>query len=167
MRKFIILSYFLFFASYLLLSSQVHANNITVSNVQLGSQDTGAHTMAIQFDISWEISWRDAGSPSPTANFDAAWVFIKYSLDDGVTWSHATLKTSGTNPAGFSRGAAILAGAGSNVDIVVPPDKYGAFVQIASTNTGLGTLSAANLQFIWDYDSVSSQPKIAMWFYLK
>ncbi|MDP2904740.1 MAG: hypothetical protein Q8O22_00380 [Candidatus Omnitrophota bacterium] len=139
-----------FLSSVLCLLSSVfcplsYANNITVTNAALGTQDTNAHTMAVQFDISWENAWRDA------TNNDAAWVFIKYSTDSGATWSHATLKTSGTNPGDFSRGTATVGGASKNLDIVVPTDKKGGFVQIASADTGSGTLSATGLQFVWDY----------------
>jgi len=60
-----------------------YANNISVSNAGLGAQDTGGQTMEIQFDITWEHSWSDA------INSDAAWVFVKYSTDGGVTWTLA------------------------------------------------------------------------------
>jgi len=115
----------------------LYANNITVSNVTTGTQNLSGDTLIIQFDISWDNSWSDS------VNYDAAWVFVKYSLDSGATWNHATLKTSGTNPSGFSQGS------GTGLDIVVPTDKKGAFLQRSAT--GSGTVSATSLQLVWDY----------------
>lgn len=64
----------------LLASAQIaNATNIQVSNVSLVNRDDVAGTTEIQFDLSWEQSWRYA----PLAginNFDAAWVFVKYRL---------------------------------------------------------------------------------------
>jgi hypothetical protein len=113
-----------------------YANNIAVSNVTITGQSTSAQTCKVQFDISWNNSWRNA------INYDAAWVFIKYSTDSGTTWAHATLKTAGTNPSGFSQGT------GTGLDIVVPTDKKGAFLQ--RTSNGSGSVSTTSIQFVWD-----------------
>jgi len=120
-----------------------YANNIAVTNAALGSQNTTTDTEVIQFDISWENSWRDA------TNYDAAWVFIKYSVDSGATWAHATLKTAGTNPADTNIGS------GTGIAIIVPTDKKGAFIQRSADGTG--TLSTTSIQLTWDYgtDGVS------------
>lgn len=125
---------------------EAYANNISVSNGALGTQNTTANTEVIQFDISWENSWRTSTAPS---NYDAAWVFIKYSTDGGSTWSHATLKTAGTNPADTNIGT------GTGIAIIVPTDKKGAFIQRSAN--GLGTLSTTGIQLTWDYgtDGVS------------
>jgi hypothetical protein len=114
-----------------------YANNIAVSNVTITGQSTSAQTCKVQFDISWNNSWRNA------INYDAAWVFIKYSTDSGTTWAHATLKTAGTNPSGFSQGT------GTGLDIVVPTDKKGAFLQ--RTSNGSGSVSTTSIQFVWDW----------------
>ncbi len=121
----------------------VSANNISISNQALVGQDSSATTIKVQFDISWSNSWRDS------TNYDAAWVFFKYSTDSGSTWNHATLKTSGTNPTNFS------AGSGTKIDIVVPTDKKGCFIQRSSL--GSGALSTTSVQVVWDYgqDGVS------------
>jgi formylglycine-generating enzyme required for sulfatase activity len=113
------------------------ANNINISSVFLTEQDTGAHTIKVQFDISWENSWRDA------VNNDAAWVFIKFSTDTGATWRHATLKKSGQNPNGFS------AGFGTAVDLIVPGDLKGVFIQ--REENGKGTISVQRVQLVWNY----------------
>jgi len=163
MRKYKI--FFLIFVFCLLSSvfcSLAYANNISVTNALLGAQDTSAHTMIVQFDISQDNAWYDA------VNYDAAWVFIKYSTDSGTTWAHATLKvtdannlTSGIggvkNPTGFSRGTATYSGASTNVDIDVPTEatsgKKGAFVHLSAAAAGssTNTLTITGLQFVWDY----------------
>jgi formylglycine-generating enzyme required for sulfatase activity len=90
----------------------------------------------VQFNISWANSWRDA------SNYDAAWVFAKYSTD-GATWKHLTLKSSGTNPSGF------VTGSGTSIQIVVPTDKLGCFIQ--RSGTGTGTLTTTGINLVWDY----------------
>ncbi|MCG3175080.1 MAG: hypothetical protein MOGMAGMI_00002 [Candidatus Omnitrophica bacterium] len=113
------------------------ANNIAVTNVEIASQDTTANTVTIEFDISWSNSWRDS------TNFDAAWVFIKYSTDSGTSWKHATLKSSGLDPSGFDIGT------GTELELWVPKDKKGVSVQRASQ--GSGSLSTTDVQVIWHY----------------
>jgi len=113
------------------------ASNVTVTNTDLTSP--GAATVKVEFDISWENSWRDS------ITHDACWVFVKYSTDSGATWNHATLGGSGTNPAGFATGT------GTDLDIVVPTDRTGGFVQRSSSGTG--TVSVTGMQFVWDFNS--------------
>lgn len=144
-KAFVLLFFCLFFG---LGAGISYANNISVTNLTLGTQDTTAKTIEVQFDISWENSWRDAVAPSATANYDAAWVFIKYSTDGGSTWSHALLKgPGGTNPAGFSRGTQATL-----IDIVVPTDLVGAFIQRSGTATQ-SLLNCTVIKLLWDYNA--------------
>ncbi len=146
------------------------ANNISIANAGLGLQNTTNHTVVVQFDINWLNAWRDSDSAiaAATGNYDAAWVFIKYSTDGGVTWNHATLKATGgttisdggtggiLNPSGFSGGTSTVGGTSYNLDIVAPTEatsgKKGAFVQISSGQVGTvsGTLNSTGVQFLWD-----------------
>lgn len=74
------------------------ANNVVVNNITLTGQNTGSDFTFVQFDITWDNSWRVSAGP---ANYDAAWVFVKFSTNGSATWNHATLATSGhTAPAG-------------------------------------------------------------------
>jgi len=52
-----------------------NANNITVSNVSIAEYNTTNGYVMINFDISWENSWRTSSAPF---NWDAAWLFVKY-----------------------------------------------------------------------------------------
>lgn len=121
------------------------ANNLDISSASLTGANFTDGTIKAQFDISWANSWRSS------ANYDAAWVWVKYSTDGGGNWSHATLKTAGANPPGFSNGTGPTA-----VDVVVPADKMGAFIQ--RNDNGAGTTSVAGIQLVWDYsgDGVAS-----------
>ena len=128
-----------FFACFLSLVSchSALANNLSISNVSISTRSASADTATVQFDISWSNSWRNQ------ENWDAAWVFIKYSTDAGVTWAHATLKTAGTVPSGFS------VGSGTAATIVVTTDKMGGFVYRSAV--GSGSLSTTSMKFVWDY----------------
>jgi len=140
LRSFILVFIFCF----LFLTGDALANNLAVTNVGLSNTNLGLRTTDVGFDISWDNSWRDA------TNYDAVWVFIKYSTDAGSTWAHATLKTAGANPAGFSQGA------GTGLDIIVPADKKGVFLQRSAN--GAGNVATTGIQLVWDWaaDGVSA-----------
>ena len=73
--------------------SSAYANNITVSNVSLTGQNTTSDFILVEFDVSWDNSWKVNSGPS---NWDAAWIFVKYRLKTQNTWHHAKLNyTSG------------------------------------------------------------------------
>ena len=147
MRRFTLFICFMTGLLCFMFSGEASANNIAVSNVSITGQSTSAQTAKVQFDISWENSWRNY------INYDAAWVFIKYSTDHGTTWNHATLKTTG-----FSTGS------GTVIDIVVPTDLRGAFLRRSSN--GSGTLSTTSVQLVWGWgadgltSSSSAQVKV-------
>jgi hypothetical protein len=92
--------------------SNLSANNIQVSNTKLTLQNTTDGYTLVQFDLSRENSWRISSGP---ANWDAAWVFVKYRItaanvgDD--LWKHAWL-----NDAGHSSGT----GTPASSDIGLP-----------------------------------------------
>lgn len=67
--------------------NMAYSNNITVSNVTLTGQNLVDEYTYIQFDLSWENSWRIDYGP---ANWDAAWVFAKVRLENG-DWQHVNL----------------------------------------------------------------------------
>jgi len=87
---------FLFFILLLGAGLHLNANNIEVTDIVLRNQNVGAETTSIQFDLSWENSWRVSVGP---ANYDAAWVFAKYRIGGGP-WRHADLTGTPTAPAG-------------------------------------------------------------------
>jgi hypothetical protein len=115
----------------------VWANNLSISNVSLEDRDMAANTAAVEFDLSWDNSWRDS------TNYDAVWVFLKVCINSCSAYAHGTLLNSGINPSGMN------AGSNTNLDIVIPTDKTGAFLQ--RKTTGSGTMSANNVRLTLDY----------------
>ena len=113
-----------------------YANNIQVSNVTLTNQNTAANTYQVQFDLSWENSWRTSTFES---NYDAAWVFIKFRAEPSNDWQRALV-----NQAGF------VAPAGSTVD--VSSDAIGAF--IFRTANGIGNVNYTGVELQWNYGPV-------------
>jgi formylglycine-generating enzyme required for sulfatase activity len=110
------------------------ANNIAVTNVTTTGKDITDQYIMVQFDLSWDNSWRTSTGPS---NWDAAWVFIKFRRAGfSSPWMHATLNTSGhTNPGGC--------------EITTPTDGKGVFVY--RDTDGIGTFSKTGVQIRWNY----------------
>lgn len=107
-------------------------NNIQITNVSLEGQVFTEQYVFVEFDISWENSWKTSAIP---ANHDAAWVFVKYRLA-GLEWHHMLLRQTG-----------YFAPTGSVIDIV--SDSTGAFLYRDAT--GSGNVSWQNVRFRWDY----------------
>ncbi len=132
----------LVFALASLISTPIYANNLSVTNVALGSRDPSAKTVVVSFNVSWQNSWRNK------INFDAAWLTVRLnnaavSPTDKVL---CQITGTGTNPAGTS------AGSGPNLQIYVPQDAAGAFVQ--PSNTGfVGDITTQNVQLTVNYQN--------------
>ncbi len=147
-------SFFIFIFCLFSFSAAAFSNGLTVSNVSIVDRDADADTTVIEFDITWNNSWSDS------INHDAAWIFFKYSTDSGTTWNHATLKTSGTDPSGFSDGTP-SSSAYNAMQILVTSDKKGMFYRPAHQNSG--TVNFTDVRAVWNYaaDGVSDAQAIA------
>jgi len=124
------------------------ANNIQVTNTTT-TFNSGTQ-VTVQFDISWENSWRGGG----VANWDAAWVFVKYRMPSGL-WQHVRLATSGhTAPTG-----AVIAHQTMDPfyahDAMINP-VVGAFVHRDAS--GSGNWSVVGVQLAWDYGAYGINP---------
>ncbi|MDD5109366.1 MAG: SUMF1/EgtB/PvdO family nonheme iron enzyme [Candidatus Omnitrophica bacterium] len=97
----------------------------------------GSTTADIQFDISWDNSWRYG------VFYDAAWVFAKVSVNDGA-WIHATI--SGVTSIGAS---------GTSLTIDVPTDSKGVFLYRSADATGTLSTTAVKLQWFRQGDGVA------------
>jgi hypothetical protein len=115
----------------LLAATQMKANNMLVRNVTTTGNNATNKTIQVQFDMSWDNSWRDA------INWDAAWVFMKFKNANGL-WQHVQLNTTG-----FANGT------GTANTIQVGSDKVGAFVYRSATGTG--TFASTTMQLQWNY----------------
>jgi formylglycine-generating enzyme required for sulfatase activity len=136
------------------LSSFCHlafANNIQVLNVKTTGKNTSAGTnnianfMLVEFDLSWENSWRTSTAPF---NWDAAWVFIKYRVGTG-NWNHTTLNTTAANH---------TAPTGSIIE--VPNDGKGAFIYRSSNGTGSFSLTDVQLRWQYGADGVADNAQV-------
>jgi len=107
------------------------ANNILVENVTTIGNNATNKTIQVQFDLSWDNSWRD------TINWDAAWIFMKFKDADG-NWQHAQLNTTG-----FANGS------GTSNTMQVTSDKIGCWAH--RSTQGSGTFTSASMQLQWNY----------------
>jgi hypothetical protein len=115
----------------LVAATQMKANNMLVKNVTTTGNNATNKTIQVQFDMSWDNSWRDG------INWDAAWVFMKYK-DASGNWQHVKLNTTG-----FANGT------GTANIIQVGSDKVGAFVYRSAAGTG--TFASTTMQMQWNY----------------
>lgn len=118
------------------------ANNLVVENISLVDQDTTGDTYDVQFDIAWDNAWFITGAPSATANWDAAWVFAKYSTYSSGSWSnwaHCTLLNTGS-----------VAPTGSQMSFGATSAVYkGAFIYRSAA--GSGSVDWNDAEIRWDY----------------
>jgi hypothetical protein len=115
------------------------ASNLQLSGLDEVSANPAAGTITFSFNLTQDNSWRNA------TNYDAVWVFMKYSTDGGATWHHASMAGSGHNPSGF----AIPTQFESQFEIFVPNDQKGFFVQRSGQATG--NIALNGVQFVWNY----------------
>src|SRR5512145_1505641 len=129
-----------------LLPVGLHANNIQVKHVALREGIAGSYGV-LEFDLSWENSWRNdlegAGRAAPF-NYDAAWVFVKFSTDGGATWRHATLSNNSSNHR-------ILKDNGVPAILKAVPQGTGIF--IFRERNGAGAIDWRDVQLRWQYEA--------------
>lgn len=114
----------------------LQANNIQVSNVSLSGQVAASDYTFVEFDLSWENSWRISVGP---ANYDAAWVFLKFR--NGANWSHGTLNyVNGTNDGHAAPAGAIINTTSDGVGVFIYRDADGS-----------GNVNWQNIQLRWNY----------------
>jgi formylglycine-generating enzyme required for sulfatase activity len=132
-------------AAHLLAASGASANNIRVSNVSL-TKNAGSSTATVQFDLAWDNSWRVTAGP---ANWDAAWVFVKYHTGD-LIWKTATLDLL---DAAHSVPAAATLDVGNNANPSSPavPATRGLGAFIYRSAPGSGNVSYPGIKLKWNY----------------
>lgn len=113
-------------------SASIFSNNIFFENLVVRAYDPLAYTVEVSFDVQWENSWRTTAAP---ANYDAAWIFVKYRVDGG-DWHHADLNGTPLLPAG----------AGASV----AGDKKGAFLYHATDFTGIADFNGVEITVALD-----------------
>ena len=125
--------------------------SVSVASPSMTDLNVGSGTMAYQFDISWNYSWRfNTGS----SNWDAMWVFIKFKKNGG-DWRHASLLDSGhTAPTGSTITVG-LKDPSSAFNIATNPG-VGAFIY--RSGVGSGTAQFNGVKLVWDYDQDGVAP---------
>ncbi len=113
------------------------ANNITVSNISLENLNEAQNWVHVEFDLSWENSWRISSGPS---NYDAAWIFIKYRRNNG-NWTHGIISQANSSVP-----------AGNTLDVT--PDSIGAFIYRDAD--GSGNMNLQNIQLRWNFGITST-----------
>jgi formylglycine-generating enzyme required for sulfatase activity len=130
----------------LIIVQKSFANNIQISNISLTGQNTTSDFTMVQFDLTWEISWRISAGPS---NWDAAWIFVKYRVGSGP-WLHAFLNNTGHNT-GSGTATTIAPGLmnTANAFNATTNPAMGAFIH--RSGNGAGTFTQTGLQLRWNY----------------
>lgn len=135
---------FLTFSSFLFIlftSSICFANNLTIENVGLGTRNTESDTVIVEFDVSWDNSWRTK------INHDAVWITIRLHDSDNtpINKKLCNISADGLNPSGSSVGTA------TDLEIFVPSDKKGAFLRPSVAKSG--DVNADDVRLTIDYSS--------------
>ncbi len=146
---------------------QARANNLALTNVTLASQNTGAQTYQIKFDMSWNNSWFITGAPSSTANWDAVWVFVKfrhYTSGAWTSWAHCTLNNSGNTVATGSHmafGGYPYEETGSGTPDTAGITSYkGVFIYASGVETGSVSYTGNQVQWKYGTDGVGNTDKV-------
>lgn len=127
-------------------SSIALANNVRVENVRLRNQNVVSDTKEVEFDLSWENSWRTSAAPS---NYDACWVFAKYRLTSASTWNHLTLSTTDGDH---------TAPSGSAIDAVA--DGKGIFIFRNADGSGNNDWDDVRLQWTYAIDGLADSDSV-------
>ncbi len=122
------------------------ANNIALANIAINGQNTTSHFSLVNFDVSWDNSWRTNVGPS---NWDAAWVFVKFRKKTSTIWNHATLHWvdgTGTGDGHTVPAGAVIASSNDNG----AGGAYGVFIY-ANGNLAQSSVNYTGAKLRWDY----------------
>lgn len=117
------------------------AHGVVVSNLAINGQNTALGFSLVNFDITWNNSWRNN---TTTNNWDACWVFVKYRKKAEITWQHATLNYVD----GTSTGDGHTAPSGSTINTT--SDGKGIMIY-SSTNIAPQTVNYTGAKLRWNY----------------
>ncbi|WP_420318957.1 SUMF1/EgtB/PvdO family nonheme iron enzyme [Ekhidna sp.] len=116
-------------------SIHIKANNLSISNISLTGQNTSSDFTLVQFDISWDNSWR------LNNRRDAVWVFVKYRT--ATAWNHATLN--------YVDGTAANDGHTEATGSTITTSSDGIGVFIYRDSDGNGSNNFTTVQIRWNY----------------
>ena len=130
------------------LATSAQANNLSITNVGLGSRDPGTKSLVIKFDVSWNNSWHNK------INHDAVWLTVRLNntQDTIINKKVCQITASGLNPAGSA------VGTDNNLEVYIPSDKRGAFLR-RSSNGNVANIATQGAQVTIDYNSCGFSDK--------
>lgn len=120
------------------------ANNLVVSEATLTNQNTNDNYVMVNFNISWQNSWRNS------TNYDGVWLFVKFQRTVTGEWFTAAL-----NPAASTHNTGSQ---GNNAIIKPAANGKGAFYYRAGD--GSGSFESNNVQFRWNYGENNIQDSL-------
>lgn len=123
-----------------------NANNIQVSSPELNGKNTTSDFIDVQFNISWENSWRTTSAPN---NWDAAWIFVKYRVGTGP-WLHAFLNNTG-HVAGTGTAATIVPGLLNTANAFNATTNPAMGVFVHRSGAGTGSFTQTGIKLRWNY----------------
>ncbi|HTN45454.1 MAG TPA: SUMF1/EgtB/PvdO family nonheme iron enzyme [Flavipsychrobacter sp.] len=130
----------------------VQANNIAVSNVSVNGQNVSSHFSLVNFDVTWENSWRTSTNES---NYDGAWVFVKFRKKNAFAWQHATINYGTT---GTAASAGHTQPSGSTVQ--TPADGKGVWIYRDANGSGNVNFNGAKLRWNYGVDGVADNDSV-------
>jgi len=107
---------YLTFLSFFLFSQCISANNLQITNLTRNGN-------TIDFDVTWENSWRSSLQWS-----DAVWIFVKQAPNGGPSWQHANIES---------------ATAGNLFGAFIPDDEVGFYLRWVVDNNGTASTSVS------------------------
>lgn len=133
------------------------ANNIALSNTGITGQNTASHFSLVNFDVTWENSWRTSTNES---NYDGAWVFVKFRKKNTYAWQHATINYA-------TGGAAAACGHTQPTGSTLQTSSDGKGIWIYRNANGSGTVNFTGAQLRWNYgaDGVADNDSVEIHVY--
>lgn len=128
-----------------LFAASASANDIQVSNVAIVNNSLATKELDIQFDISWQNSWRGG----PVTNWDAAWVFVKYRTNSGIWYHVEPAESGGSAPSGTAMVNGLLKP--NNAYNAASNPVVGVFMHRSIDGHGIFSATGASLH--WNYGS--------------
>lgn len=115
---------------------------VRASHVRIAGPFSAA-SVPVEFDIRWQHSFRDS------VTWDAAWVFVKYRVDDGP-WRHATLSA---DPSGAS------VGDDRGIAVTIQPAADGKGAMIHRAQSGTGPVDWRDIRLRWNHRADQVPPE--------
>ncbi len=128
------------------------ANNVSVSSVSLSGQNPASHYTLINYDITWENSWRTNTNEN---NYDGCWIFAKFRKINSNNWQHATI-----NYAAPGNAAACGHTQPGGSTIQTAADGKGIWMYRSANGQGTVSWSGAKLRWNYGVDGVADNDSV-------